>query len=216
MEADWEIEIGGGAPIIEALWSGFVDLRRAPAQIGELSEALEFPPLARFLAHVNGAASPLWSSKCDVWEPAADRGADLDRIEPTAVLDEPDGLEVEAQKTGVSAALACYVDLLPRQNLLFAQWEDAERFCRAWVERLESVDLADGQIDLIVRQAAAGQIEGFGITAYVSVVGSPPLTNAGQSWEQGLERERIGAALGSALEAMADSIPPLALPATGA
>ena len=25
MEADWEVEVGGGAAVIEALWEGFVD-----------------------------------------------------------------------------------------------------------------------------------------------------------------------------------------------
>ena len=32
MEADWEVEIGGGAPVIDALWPGFVDLRAARAR----------------------------------------------------------------------------------------------------------------------------------------------------------------------------------------
>ena len=30
MEADWEFEVGGDAPVIEALWAGFVDLRSQP------------------------------------------------------------------------------------------------------------------------------------------------------------------------------------------
>jgi hypothetical protein len=27
LEADWEFEVGGDAPVIDALWPGFVDLR---------------------------------------------------------------------------------------------------------------------------------------------------------------------------------------------
>ena len=27
MEADWEFEVGGEAPVIEASWEGFIDLR---------------------------------------------------------------------------------------------------------------------------------------------------------------------------------------------
>ena len=216
MEADWEIEVGGGAPVIDALWSGFVDLRQAPERIEELSEALAFAPLAKFLVRVNGAASSLWSSKCDVWEPAVEAEADPDRIEPAVDSIEPICSKAGARTTGVSAGLACYIDLLPRRNLLFTQWEEAESFCRTCVERLESVDLLVGQVDLIVRQAIAGETEGFGITAYVSVVGTAPLTNAGQTREQGLERGWLGAALGAALEALADSITPHALPVTGA
>jgi hypothetical protein len=30
MEADWEFEVGGDAPVIDALWPGFVDLRLSP------------------------------------------------------------------------------------------------------------------------------------------------------------------------------------------
>ena len=30
MEADWEVEIGGGAPVIDACWDGYVDLRFNP------------------------------------------------------------------------------------------------------------------------------------------------------------------------------------------
>ncbi len=32
MEADWEFEVGGDAPVIEAHWPGFVDLRQNPEQ----------------------------------------------------------------------------------------------------------------------------------------------------------------------------------------
>ena len=43
MEADWEVEVGGGSPVIEALWPGFVDLRLYPERIGEIQEAAGFP-----------------------------------------------------------------------------------------------------------------------------------------------------------------------------
>ena len=38
MEADYEVEAGGEAPVIEALWPGFVDLRLQPERIGEIQE----------------------------------------------------------------------------------------------------------------------------------------------------------------------------------
>ncbi len=47
MEADWEVEIGGedgdSAPIIDALWPGFIDLRRFPDRVAEITEAAGFP-----------------------------------------------------------------------------------------------------------------------------------------------------------------------------
>ncbi len=49
MEADWEIETGPQAPIIEALWEGFIDLRQSPHRIHELEEARRFEPLAQTL-----------------------------------------------------------------------------------------------------------------------------------------------------------------------
>ena len=69
MEADWEVEIGGGAPVIEAEWAGLVDLRSHPECIAEVAEAAAFPALAALLLALNAAHSPLWTSKCDVWEP---------------------------------------------------------------------------------------------------------------------------------------------------
>ena len=38
MEADWEMEIGGSAPVIDAFWAGFEDLRRSPEMAGALPE----------------------------------------------------------------------------------------------------------------------------------------------------------------------------------
>ena len=43
MEADWEIEVGGKAPVIEARWPGFVDLRLHPERASQFPEAAELP-----------------------------------------------------------------------------------------------------------------------------------------------------------------------------
>ncbi|HEV2486538.1 MAG TPA: hypothetical protein VGT08_13475 [Terracidiphilus sp.] len=152
MEADWEVEIGGGAPVIEADWPGFIDLRSRPERIGEISEAAASPPLGALLLALNAAVSPLWTSKCDLWEP------------------EPD-------------ALACYIDLLPWEEKVFAKWQQAETFCREYVAKLAPIALtecspacnsessADCSVVLVIRQAIAGSSEGFGITAYLSAKG---------------------------------------------
>jgi hypothetical protein len=205
MEADWEIEIGGGAPVIEALWPGFVDLRLTPARIVEITEASAFATLGKFLLAVNGASSPLWSSKCDVWEPALAEQSDGEwaspEVAPTEASQAPGDLEADER-----SSLACYIDVMPRQGDLFSRWEDAESFCRAWVARMEAVELLDSRVDLIVRQAVAGEVEGFGITAYVSVM-LP---------ERPLRPDEGTAALAAALEAVEASIPQGVLPMKGA
>jgi hypothetical protein len=155
MDADWEVEIGGSAPAIDALWPGFVDLRRFPARIAELAEAASFPPLAALLQRLNSASSPLWTSKCDVWEP-----------EPAA-LAHPGEVSSSAP-----AALACYVDLLPVEGRVFARWQQAEALCRQWVARLSDDRLPECGVDLVVRLAIALPAEGFGVTAYLSASGA--------------------------------------------
>jgi hypothetical protein len=167
MEADWEVEVGGGAPVIDALWPGFVDLRLHPERIVEIQEAAASPALAELLLALNGAGSPLWTAKCDLWEP-----------EPNE--------------------LACYVDLLPVANTVFARWEQAEVFCREIVARLAPVSLPECRADFMVRQAIAGEAEGFGVTATLSATG----------------RDRSGAAatLAAALVAFAGAIPRIATP----
>jgi hypothetical protein len=40
------------------------------------------------------------------------------------------------------------------------------------VARLAPVPLPDCRVDLVIRQAIAGEAEGFGVTAYLSAMGS--------------------------------------------
>jgi hypothetical protein len=150
MEADWEVEVGGGAPVIDALWAGFIDLRRQPERIGEIAEAEKFPALGPLLQWLNSPGSPVWTAKCDLWEPV-ETG--------------------EATEDDLPAALAIYVDLLPCAGSVFSQWQQAEAFCRKWVARLAQLTMADCSVELVVRQAVAGLAEGFGVTAYVSAEG---------------------------------------------
>ena len=165
MEADWEVEIGGAAAVIEAEWPGFIDLRNDPERVHELEEVAGFAPLGKLLRALNAPASPVWTAKCDVWE---------------AELGE----------------LCCYVDLLPVLGRVFAEWAEAEKFCRAVVDRLAAKpDLDSGPettADLVIRAAVAGQLEGFGVTAYLS---------AGPAAKADAEK-----ALGTAMDALADAV----------
>jgi hypothetical protein len=116
MEADWEVEIGPGAPVIDVQWSGFVDLRSHPQAARELPEAGDLPELAETLARLNGVASPVWTSKCDVWQ----------------VFDAEsfDAYEMEASPESAQYAWACYIDLLPQssQPQSAQQWASPDAF----------------------------------------------------------------------------------------
>jgi hypothetical protein len=177
MDADCEVEIGGGAPVIEALWPGFVDLRSGPECIGQIQEATDFPPLAALLLALNGEASPLWTSKCDRWEQ-----------EPAELA------------AGARCGLACYVDLLPVQTAVFLTWQQAEAFCLQWVARLGPVSAPQCRVEFVVRQAVAGETEGFGVTAYLAA--------------SGRDRSDAAQALATFMTAFADAIPAAVPPAT--
>jgi hypothetical protein len=176
MEADWEVEIGGGAPVIEAEWPGFVDLRTHPERIAEIAEAVVFPPLAALLLVLNAPGSPVWTSKCDVWEP-----------------------EPEPESEPGSAAQASYIDLLLREGKVFSHWQDAEAFCREYVARLAQIALppnsAECTLDLVIRQAVAGQAEGFGITAYLSADAATALASAMAAFADALSTAMQGSKL---------------------
>ena len=156
MEADWEVEIAPDAPVIDASWEGRLDLRRAPHLAADLPESRQFPPLTGALAALNSAASPVWTSKCDVWAPG-----ELD----------PD--ELDAPPAEAACTIACYIDLLPARD---GQWplpEQAVASCRALCARLHNMPLRCCRADLIVRRASiAPHRQDLGITAYIAACGS--------------------------------------------
>ena len=162
--------------MIEARWAGFVDLRRQPERIKDIHETTDFQPLAALLVVLNGASSPLWTAKCDLWEPEVK--------------------ELGGPEAGMHSARACYVDLLPVAGAVFAHRKQAEAFCRELAARLDTVPLPECRVDLVVRQAIAGEAEGFGVTAYLSATGR--------------DRSRAAEALAAALVAFAGAIPPAA------
>lgn len=184
MEADWEFEVGGDAPVIEAGWPGFIDLRRFPERALQLPEALELPAMAKALARLNGIGSPVWTSKCDVW-PVTDRAAfDADE------LDAPPGCDTHA--------IACYVDLLARDDASRSdrQWPSPGRIaddCKQVCGLLSAVPLQCCRVDLVIRRAfIAPDRTSLGITAYLTACGS----------SKGEARQALGAALAAFTDAL--------------
>jgi hypothetical protein len=172
VEVDWEFEVGGDAPVIEARWSGFVDLVGAPELALQLPEAAQLSALAEALAKLNAAGSPVWSSKCDVW-PSLD-AAEFDPDE----LDAPPGCAVHA--------MGCYIDLLPRSDQQWTLPELAEKACNRWCGLLRAVPLDCCRVDLVIRRALiTAELMELGITAYLTSCGLSP-TEATQRLEAAL------------------------------
>jgi hypothetical protein len=194
MEADWEFEVGGEAPVIDAAWTGFVDLRLEPERADELAETAEFPALAGVLAKLNGPGSALWTSKCDVWQ-VHDRA-------------QWDADELDASTGCATHAMACYIDLLPRSDRQWRLKDKVADACSGFCDRMHAVPLRCCRADLVIRRAiieahqdAAQRMDSdgrdLGITGYFMGCGS----SAAQA----------GVALKGALDAFAGVI--LAAPA---
>jgi hypothetical protein len=161
MEADWEVEIGPGAPVIEAQWAGFVDLRQNPELAHGLPEVALLPQLARALVLLNGPNSPVWTAKCDLW-PLLDSSAwDAD--------------EMDAPADFALHAWAGYIDLLPGSDRIWDSPERAVSLCREVCTRLRIVKEPCCRIDLVVRRAqtASDELE-VGISAYLTACGLSP------------------------------------------
>jgi hypothetical protein len=161
MEADWEWEVGEGAPVIVADWPGLIDLRRAPERAHELLEAAALPALADALQALNAAASPVWTSKCDFWPSLGPGNFDPDE------LDAPPGHALHA--------LGCYIDLLARDRSKWTLAPQVEAASRTWCASWKEVPLRGCRVDLVMRRALLSpQVVHFGITAYLTACGQNP------------------------------------------
>jgi hypothetical protein len=160
MQADWEFEVGGDAPVIEFPWPGFVDLAAEPQRICELTEVSDLPALADALVALNSSRSAVRTSKCDVWVPA---------------LGEVDADELDASAESAVHAIGCYIDLLPRDSQQWATPEQVETDCRRWCGILDEVPLSSSGVTFVVR-ATAGKSNSWslGITAYLAACGATP------------------------------------------
>jgi hypothetical protein len=176
MEADWEIELANDAPVIDASWAGFVDLHLEPERAAELSETRQLPTLSEVLVRLNLHASPVWTSKCDVWMPA--------EFDPDELAAPPDDARY---------ALACYIDMLPGCDRQWPNPEAAIADCETLCIRLRDCPIRSCRVDLVIRHAfLAPDWRDLGITAYLTACGPSQHSAAAQ--------------LAFALAAFADSV----------
>ena len=154
MEADWEIEIGGDAPVIDADWPEFVDLGRSPARVSEIAEARLQPGLAEALVRLNAAPSPVRTCKTDVFVP--------EQVDPD---------ELDAPHETANHAVACYIDLLMRSDQVWNTPPEAERACKQLCTRLRAIPLRRCRVDLVIRRAIVAGANDLGVTVYLTACG---------------------------------------------
>ena len=181
MEADWEFEVGGDAPVIEGQWPGFIDLRSSPERAVQLPEATQLTALAEALEKLNLPTSPVWTSKCDFW--------------PQLESDAFDSDELDASPGSAACAMGCYIDLLPRDGQQWAQPTIAEAVCKRVCSLLRAVPLGCSRADLVIRRAfiTADRMD-LGITAYLSSCGP---SSAEAEWTLAAALTALTDALGS-------------------
>ena len=173
MEADWEIEIGPGAPVIDAHWSGFVDLQQTPELARQLPEAVWLRGLDNALVLLNGAHSRVWTAKCDVWPLNAG---------------EFDADEMGAPSEDAAFGQGCYIDLLSRSGQQWSVPAMAISWCKDTCGLLHTIPLSCCRVDLIIRSAAISPDRmNIGITAYLTSCG-PTAEDANQVLQAALGR----------------------------
>ncbi len=167
MEADWAAEIGPDLPSIDIPWEGFVDLRHAPSGIRAVEEASKHPGLREALLSLNSKASPVFTSKCDVWT--------LDRSEI-----DPD--EFGAVAEDAHDGVASYIDLLQIGPCQFASFEFHELWARGLTRYLQDFTLSDSRVEFVIRPASVDVSVGYGLTLYAAGCGADA-SSAYAAWQ---------------------------------
>jgi len=155
MEADWEFEIGEDAPVIDADWPGFVDLRQHSERASDFAESQQLPGLGDVLVQLNASDSRVWTCKTDVFDPG-----NLD----------PDELDAATEKS--AHTITCYIDLLPRSNCQWTTPSQTEGDCRLICARLLTQSIHSCRVDLVIRRACiTPHSNDLGVTAYLTACG---------------------------------------------
>jgi hypothetical protein len=158
MQADWEFEVGGDAPVIDAFWPGFVDLRSTPSHAWRLAETGELIALAATLERLNSQASSVWTSKCDYW--------------PELKPDEFDPDELDAPPGSSAHAAGCFIDLLAKADRAWSLPHLAKAVCRSFCSVLGAIPMRCCRVDLIIRRATmVPEVIDLGISAYITACG---------------------------------------------
>ena len=182
MLAEWSAECGADDPVLVVPWSApeagmeWVDLRENPDALDLIPEADAHPAMLEALRVLNGARSPVFTAKCDVWTMDED---DLDAVRAGLLLEE----DVAA------AGIASYIDLLWRDRAVFLSRHQME----GMMHRLERVAAplphSLAALECVLRPAVldlGGAVrEGFAVTLYVKGCGVDT-AEAEERWSRAL------------------------------
>src|SRR5580658_9171216 len=153
MEADWAAEIGADLPSIDVPWECFVDLRDAPSAAAAVEEAIDHPALREALLTLNSKASPVFTTKCDVW---------------TLSSSEIDHDEFASHFENAQEGFASYIDILQRDPDQFASFDFHERWSRSLTHHLQDLTLSNGRAEIVIRPANVDASPGYGLTLYAA------------------------------------------------
>lgn len=202
MQADWSVACGADDPVVVVPWSEmtghasghasgdasgslrYVDLRKTPTAIDQITEASQYPSLAAALTRWNQPDAPLFTAKCDVWSFA---------LEDFAPEDLP----------GFTHAQASYVDLVSDKPAVYSSFTASERQLRVWTADAGRIEIMEGRCECTLRPAriltgieenteASAWQSGFATTLYV--------------WGYGVSPGAAAVAWGSALEALIEPV----------
>ena len=175
MLAEWAVELGPEDPALEVPWRSadgslrFLDLKRQPELLLEISEACTCEELASFLDWANSPDSQIETAKCDIWS--------------TSEMDADDEVFGEAIK------FSSYVDLLfaspPRSS-----FPECEQFVQTLARMLRQAPDLSSAAQFVVHRCldhrqAGNASECFYITFYLHGYGAD-VQEARQRWAIGL------------------------------
>lgn len=171
MLAEWTAECAADAPTLVVPWSDaesalhYVDLRAEPYDIAEISEAQEYPALARSLRSLNAVRSALLTAKCDVWLLEGDNADELATLQ----------FELDTETEESHAGIAGYIDILWRDRAVFGSAHMQTDMLDRLTRRAERLDHRFAALACVLRPAIASfgstSLEGFAVTLYVRAVG---------------------------------------------
>ena len=139
MEVELTVELGADDPTLAVPWIDpegrfeYVDLRREPASIDRIEEALSFPGLRDFLNSVNSSPSNLQSAKCDAWF--------------------SEEISEEEKIFGAKCKFGSYVDLTFHQKPPQSSFPMHEAFGNRLVELLKRAPEMPASVEIIIRRA---------------------------------------------------------------
>ena len=187
MLADWTAACGPDDPVLVVPWSDpnsgarFHNLRAEPYDLAEIAEAESYPALRRALRSLNAGNSGFLTAKCDAWTLYAEEGGEtLEALR----------LELDLADEEIAFGFGSYIDLLPRERAVFASAHVASGRFDRFVRRAARLPHPFTALEAVMRPAvvelAAGPLEGYSVSLYVTAVAGDPET-AAKRWEAALE-----------------------------